>query len=212
MKFLLRSRKKRSYVLKKIAHGIIYKKPKKWQGKKIIFNHKYKGSFKEKKAAAYKAYKSFYRNEKKIRRYLKRRRKKIIRKFLLIKKYKRIKFRRKRRTGILHFRKYFSNYYITLTDLSHNVIFTCSAGSVCTGNKKTKMSNSVGIPIFYRLKFFLRAFKIRNLKFVFRTKIDKMYYIAYNFFKKKGFKIRSYSLIFRAPHHLGQRKQKPRRI
>ena len=59
---------------------------------------------------------------------------------------------------------YYSNYYVTLTDLSHNVIYTCSAGSVSSsGNKKTKMSNVVAIPIFFRIAFFLRAFKIKNL-------------------------------------------------
>jgi hypothetical protein len=108
---------------------------------------------------------------------------------------------------------YYSNYYITLTDLSHNVIYTCSAGSVSSSNnKKTKMSNVIAIPIFYRINYFLKAFKIKNLKFVFRTRMDKMFFIALNFFKDKGYKMKSYSLIYKAPHHLGQRKQKPRRI
>jgi len=108
---------------------------------------------------------------------------------------------------------YYSNYYVTLTDLSHNVIFSCSAGSVSdTNNKKTKMSNVVSMPIFYRILFFLRAFKIRNLKFVFRNRMDKMFFTSLKFFKKRGYKIRSISFVQKAPHHLGQRKQKPRRI
>ena len=108
---------------------------------------------------------------------------------------------------------YYSNYYITLTDLSHNVIFSCSAGSVSdTNNKKTKMSNVVSMPIFYRILFFLRAFKIKNLKFVFRNRIDKIFFNALHFFKKRGYKIKSFSFVKKAPHHLGQRKQKPRRI
>jgi ribosomal protein S11 len=122
-------------------------------------------------------------------------------------------FRRKKRTGILYFRMYYSNYYITLTDLSSNVIFSCSAGSVSdTNNKKTKMSNVVAMPIFYRILFFLRAFKIRNLKFVIRNRMDKIFYNALTFFKKRGYKIKSFSFVQKAPHHLGQRKQKPRRI
>ena len=108
---------------------------------------------------------------------------------------------------------YYSNYYVTLTDLSHNVIYACSAGSVSSSdNKKTKMSNAVALPIFFRIIFFLRAFKIRTLKFVFRARMDKMFFIALNFFQKKGYKIKTYSMVHRVPHHLGQRKQKPRRI
>ena len=122
-------------------------------------------------------------------------------------------FRKKKRTGILHFRMYYSNYYVTLTDLSHNVIFSCSAGSVSdTNNKKTKMSNVVSMPIFFRILFFLRAFKIRNLKFVFRNRMDKMFFSALHFFKKRGYKIKSFSFVQKVAHHLGQRKQKPRRI
>ena len=108
---------------------------------------------------------------------------------------------------------FYSNYYVTLTDLSSNVIFSCSAGSVSSSNnKKTKMSNAVAMPILYRIVFFLKAFKIRNLKFVFRTRMDKMFFIALHFFKDRGYRIKSFSLVQRAPHHLGQRTQKPRRI
>ena len=131
-----------------------------------------------------------------------------------MKKYKRIISRRKnKRTGILHFRMYYSNYYITLTDLSYNVIYSCSAGSVSdTNNKKTKMSNVVAMPIFYRILFFLRAHKIKNLKFVARTDMEKLFSNALLFFKTKYYNIKSVSVIKKAPHHLGQRKQKPRRI
>ena len=108
---------------------------------------------------------------------------------------------------------FYSNYYVTLTDLSHNVIFSCSAGSVSdTNNKKTKMSNVVSMPIFFRILFFLRAFRIKNLKFVVRNRMDKMCFSALKFFKKKGYRIRSFSFVKRGPHHLGQRTQKPRRI
>jgi hypothetical protein len=97
--------------------------------------------------------------------------------------------------------------------LSHNVIFTCSAGAVSTGrNKKTKMSNAVAIPILYRVAYFLRKFKIRSLKFIFRTRMDKMAFITINYFKKRHYRIKTYSIVYKDPHHLGQRKQKPRRI
>ena len=97
--------------------------------------------------------------------------------------------------------------------MSHNVLLTCSAGAVSTGrNKKTKMSNAVAMPILYRVLFFLRKFKIRSLKFSFRTRMDKMAFIAINFFKKRHYRIKTYSIVYKAPHHRGQRRQKPRRI
>lgn len=215
--YLKKNKKNNSNHLRKIfSDNIIYRKIKKKRKllyKKLRIN--FKGNFMEKKESALKFFKILYKDKskKKIKWLLKRRKKKFIRKYFLIKKYKRIVTRRKKRTGILHFRMYYSNYYITLTDLSHNVIFSCSAGSVSeTNNKKTKMSNVISMPIFYRLIFFLRAFKIRNLKFVFRNRIDKIFFSALHFFKKRGYKIKSFSFVQKAAHHLGQRKQKPRRI
>ena len=74
------------------------------------------------------------------------------------------------------------------------------------------MSNAVSMPIFFRIIFFLRAFKIRNLKFVIRNKMEKVFFNAVSFFKKRGYKIKSISFVKRSAHHLGQRTQKPRRI
>jgi len=170
-------------------------------------------SIKKRKEMEQILYNYFYKNKDRIRWFFKTRKKQFLHKYFLIKKYKNIMLKKKKRTGILLFRKYYSNYYITLTDLSYNVIFCCSAGSVSdSNNKKIKMSYGISIPMFYRILFFLRAFKIRNLKFVFRDKMDKVFFNALNFFKDKGYKIKSFSFVKKAPHHLGQRKQKPRRI
>lgn len=202
----------------RFADNILNKKIRKRKKKKVLYKKlrlKFKGNFEQKTESANNLFKLLYndKSKKRIIFMLKKRNRKFRRKYFLIRKYKRLAFRRKKRTGILHFRKYYSNYYITLTDLSHNVIFSCSAGSVSdTNNKKTKMSNVVSMPIFFRIKFFLQAFKIRNLKFVFRNKMDKVFFNAIHFFTKRGYNIKSYSFVKRMPHHLGQRKQKPRRI
>lgn len=216
-KVMYLKRKKTLRLLKKqFSNNLIFKKIRKKKTKKILYKKlrlNFKGNFLEKKESAINLFKILSKDKKKIIGFLKNRKKKFWRKYFLIKKYKRKILKRKKRTGILHFRMYYSNYYITLTDLSHNVIFSCSAGSVSdTNNKKTKMSNVVSLPIFYRIIFFLRAFKIKNLKFVFRNRIDKIFFNALHFFKKRGYKIKSFSFVKKAPHHLGQRKQKPRRI
>ena len=128
-----------------------------------------------------------------------------------MKKYKRLF--RKPRTAILHFRSYYSNYYITLTDLSYNVILSCSAGSVSdTNNKKTKTSTVVITPMLLRILVFLRANKIRRLKFEVRNKMDKFFHNSLRFLRKKGIRVKTLSFIKRAPHHFGQREKKPRRI
>lgn len=218
-RFLYLNKKKQkttNRLIKDFSNDLVFKKIKRKRkyiqiGPRNIF----KGNYEERNKAA-NDYLNLIRkgkSKKKIKYIFKKRRKKFLRKYFLIKKYKRKIFRRKKRTGILHFRIYYSNYYITLTDLSFNVIFSCSAGAVSdTSNKKTKMSNVISIPIFYRMLFFLRAFKIRQLKFVCRDRLDKIFFDAVKFFKKRGYKIKSISFVKKAPHHLGQRKQKPRRI
>lgn len=128
-----------------------------------------------------------------------------------MKKFKRMF--RKQRTAILHFKKYYSNYYITLTDLSYNVLFSCSAGSVSdTNNKKTKTSTVVTTPMFWKIMVFLKANRIRKLKYEIQNRGDKFFYNALHFFKKKRFRIKSISYIKKSPHHFGQREKKQRRI
>jgi ribosomal protein S11 len=128
-----------------------------------------------------------------------------------IKKYKRL-YRRKR-TAILHFKSFYSNYYITLTDLSYKVIFSCSAGSVSlTNNKKTKTSTVVCTPMFFKILAYLKMNRIKNLKFEVKNGLDKYFFNAFEFFRKRRFKIKTISFVLRAAHHLGQRKNKPRRV
>lgn len=131
-------------------------------------------------------------------------------------KYKRSlekKFEKKDRTAILHFKKCETNYIITITDLSFNVIFTCSAGMVSdTNNKKTKITSAVCISMFLKLIEHLKNYQIKNIRFQLINKFDIFFYNAFNFFRRRGFKIQAISYINKDAHHLGQRKRKPRRV
>jgi ribosomal protein S11 len=159
-----------------------------------------------------KMFDKYSTNKRRFKRLIKRRKRLFRRKYFLMKKFKRLKIK-KTRIGILHFRSYYSNYYVTLTDLSYNVICSFSAGSVSeSNNKKTKMSKVVAMPIFFRILQFLKAYRIRRLKVIIRNRMDKMFYSALDFFKKKGYKFKSFSFVSRNAHHLGQRTKKPRRI
>jgi ribosomal protein S11 len=142
---------------------------------------------------------------------MKRRNRKFLFISKLMRKYKRMQ--RRTRTAIMHFKSFDTNYYITLTDLSYNVIFSCSAGSVSSSNnKKTKISTVTCMPMFLRILVFLKSFRIRNLKFEVKNGFDKHFYNAIEFFIKKRFKIKTISAVSRAAHHFGQRTNKPRRI
>jgi ribosomal protein S11 len=120
---------------------------------------------------------------------------------------------RKTRTAILHFKSYDSNYYITLTDLGYNVIFSCSAGSVSSSNnKKTKTSTVVCVPMFLRILVYLKLHRIRNLKFELKDGFDKHFRSAFDFFRKRRYKVKTISIVTQAAHHFGQRPNKPRRV
>ena len=150
-------------------------------------------------------------NLRKLKIFLKKRKKKF--KFFL-NKLRKLKTRyKKTKTAILHFRSYDSNYYITLTDLSYKVIYSCSAGMVSTSNnKKTKTSTVVCIPMFFKLLTILKAYGIKNLKFELKSGMDKYFRSAFDFFVKKQMQVKTISLVSRDPHHLGQRTNKPRRV
>jgi hypothetical protein len=66
--------------------------------------------------------------------------------------------------------------------------------------------------MFLKILTYLRANRIRNLKFEIKDMLDKHFFNAFDFFRKKRFQIRTISLVARSPHHLGQRENKPRRV
>jgi ribosomal protein S11 len=201
--YALKKRRRKRFIKPQYLHFFLRNKKKKYLAKQQKIDY------------VNKVIETISKSRRKFRRVLRKRKKQFRRKYLLIKKYKKLKLRRKKkiRTGILHFRSYYSNYYVTLTDLSFNVICSFSAGSVSeSNNKKTKMSKVVAMPIFFRVLQFLRAYKIKGLKVVIRNRMDKMFYTALDFFKKNGYKFRSFSFANRKAHHLGQRTKKPRRI
>jgi len=117
------------------------------------------------------------------------------------------------KAAILHFKNSYSNYFITLTDLSFNVIYSCSSGLISySNNKKQKISSVVCYPMFYRILNVLKKFRIKKLLFVIKGSFDKFFYNAFFFFKEHFYRIGTLSVIKSLPHHLGQRKCKARRI
>jgi len=132
-------------------------------------------------------------------------------------KFKKMLKRRKRfsrmKTAILHFKSSYSNYFITLTDLSFNVVYSCSSGLLSySNNKKQKTSTVVCYPMLYRILKVLKTHKVRRLYFVIKSNFDKFFYNAFFFFRENYFKIGNLYLIKNLPHHLGQRKRKAKRI
>ena len=198
--FIYKRRRRKKFIKKKYSHLHLRDKKKRYlsKDKKIEYINK--------------LFDTLTKSKRRFKRVIRRRKFLFRRKYSLIKKYKRLRIK-KTRMGILHFRSYYSNYYVTLTDLSYNVICSFSAGSVSeSNNKKTKMSKVVAMPIFFRILQYLKAYRIRRLKVVIRNRMDKMFYSALGFFKQKGYKFKSFSFVSRNAHHLGQRTKKPRRI
>ena len=102
---------------------------------------------------------------------------------------------------------------MTLTDLSYNVVYTCSAGMFAeTNSKKQKISTVSCTPMLLQIWEILKGHKIKALKFELTDRFDKFFYNAFSFFRRRRFFIKTISMVSKLPHNFGQRLNKPRRI
>ena len=113
--------------------------------------------------------------------------------------------------GILVFSKSFSNIFITLLDLKRRLIIVKTSGSSHVGfSKRKKISPNAVEFIVKKLFFYLKFYKILNLKIIFKTRVSTH---TYNFVKlllKRGFRILTIESRKRVPHN-GCRQRKIRR-
>jgi ribosomal protein S11 len=119
----------------------------------------------------------------------------------------------KPRKAMLHFKPSYSNYFMTMTDLSYNTVVCYSGGRVSlSNNKKTKISTVVAYSLIKSLFFYLKMYKIKQLIFEIKKRMDAFFYQAMSFLKYKRLKVYRLYAIRRLPHNKGLRKRKLRRI
>ena len=118
-----------------------------------------------------------------------------------------------RRKCILHYKSTNSNYFITLTDMSYNVIGSFTTGRLTSSNmKKRKISPLLIYPLMNKIVKLLEKHRIRHICLHFKSNINRYVYNSLNVLKRRRYKIDYIAFLRPIPHHFGQRKKKPRRI
>jgi ribosomal protein S11 len=77
----------------------------------------------------------------------------------------------KNKKAYIYFRRNATKIVVTLTDLDHKVIFSCGTGAI-DGSRRFRRSPYVIEPIFLRVLFFLRMYKIFVLDIILRMRIS----------------------------------------
>ena len=118
-----------------------------------------------------------------------------------------------KRRCILHYKSTNSNYFITMTDMSYNVIGSFTTGRITSSNmKKRKTSPLLIYPLMNKIIKLLEKHRLRHVCLHFKSNITRNVYNSLNVLKRRRYKIDYIAFLRPIPHHFGQRKKKPRRI